>query len=278
MDELPRSVLSGLTVDELPNARDASERRTSSVRSRAVRRSSPHARRESSSRPSARRSSRPLTAASTRCRARRTAGSTTQSSTACVCSRRATATSCRFASGTRAAPRSRSRTSTPTWSARCGRFPVTRIVLDGELVAFDASGHPSSQAPGAARREDREARYASCNDDHAQSCSLQKTSSRSATPTCGRFRSARDASSSPSCSPRSAFCAPRRRSRERSRRSSRSAQSTDVPGIVAKKKSSPYSLDPKKASWFSLDAGAAPTLARSRSITSPQARAPCTGA
>ncbi len=136
-------------------------------------------------------------------------------------------------------------------------LPCSRLALDGELVAFDASGHPSSKL--LAQRVERIAKL----DTHrattltpvvliakdllaigdADTRPLPLASRRELLaellPAVGVVRGA-----PPLEGPLAsilALCA-----------------ELGVPGVIAKKKAAPYSLDPKKVDWISLDAGTAP--------------------
>ncbi len=136
-------------------------------------------------------------------------------------------------------------------------LPVPRIVLDGELVAFDASGHPSLSllaqrvekiAKGDAHRATTTTPVVLVAKDllaigDADARSLPLTERREllarVVPEMGFVRSAPPLEGS--LEPILAFCTEH-----------------DVAGVVAKKKSSPYAADAKKPSWIHVPSGAAP--------------------
>ena len=135
-------------------------------------------------------------------------------------------------------------------------LPVERVVLDGVLVAFDPSGHPSLAL--LAQRVERIAK----NDLHrattmtpvvlvakdllalgsADVRPLPLTARRALLtgllPELGFLRAAPPLEGA--LAPLRAFCA-----------------AHDVPGLVAKKKSAPYATDPKKTSWIYMPTGTA---------------------
>jgi bifunctional non-homologous end joining protein LigD len=136
-------------------------------------------------------------------------------------------------------------------------LPCSRIVLDGELVVFDATGHPSSKL--LAQRVERIAKL----DTHRATTTApvvlvakdllavgdadlrrldldaRRDVLAALLPAVGFVRSAPPLEGA--LAPILALCA-----------------ELGVGSVVAKKKSSPYSLDAKKTSWLSFDAGAAP--------------------
>ena len=136
-------------------------------------------------------------------------------------------------------------------------LPVGRVVLDGVLVAFDPSGHPSLEL--LAQRVERIAK----SDLHrattmtpvvlvakdllaigdADVRALPLTARRellaALLPDLGFLRASPPLEGA--FAPLLAFCT-----------------AHDVPGLVAKKKSAPYATDPKKASWIYVPTGSAP--------------------
>jgi len=136
-------------------------------------------------------------------------------------------------------------------------LPCTRIVLDGELVAFDASGHPSSKL--LAQRVERIAKL----DTHRATTLMpvvlvakdllalggadvrplpldaRRKLLAELLPDLGFVRSAPPLEGA--LARVLALCAEH-----------------GVAGVIAKKKAAPYSVDAKKAPWLSLDAGGPP--------------------
>lgn len=139
-------------------------------------------------------------------------------------------------------------------------LPLARVVLDGTLVAFDPSGHPSLRL--LAQRATQIAK----NDEHRATTStpvvlvvsdvlalgeadlrplplsVRREQLAELLPQIGFLRAA-----PPLDGPLAtilAFC-----------------MQHDVPGVVAKKKSAPYSVDPRKTAWHHVASGSA---ARSR--------------
>jgi bifunctional non-homologous end joining protein LigD len=136
-------------------------------------------------------------------------------------------------------------------------LPLARVVLDGVLVAFDPSGHPNLRL--LAQRVERIGR----NDAHRATTStpvvlvakdvlaLGDADTRPLTlvarrellaallPQIGFLRAAPPLEGA--LAPILAFCAQH-----------------DVPALVAKKKTAPYATDPKKASWLYVPTGGAP--------------------
>jgi bifunctional non-homologous end joining protein LigD len=132
--------------------------------------------------------------------------------------------------------------------------PCTRLVLDGELVAFDASGHPSSKL--LAQRVEKIAKL----DTHRATTSTpvvliakdllaigeadvrplplgtRRELLAELLPAIGFVRAAPPLEGA--LGPILALCT-----------------ELGVPSIIRKKKSAPYSTDPKKAQWSSLDVG-----------------------
>jgi bifunctional non-homologous end joining protein LigD len=136
-------------------------------------------------------------------------------------------------------------------------LPFSRIVLDGELVAFDESGHPSVKllaqrvekiAKGDAHRATTTTPIVLVAKDllavgDADVRPLPLVARRElladVLPEIGFLRASPPLEGA--LAPILAFC-----------------KEHDVQAVIAKKKSSPYSLDPKKASWTRLETGAAP--------------------
>ena len=136
-------------------------------------------------------------------------------------------------------------------------LPCTRLVLDGELVAFDASGHPSSKllaqrVEGIAKLDTHRATtltpvvliakdLLALGDADVRPLPLATRRELLAEllPGVGFLRSAPPLEGA--LAPILALCAEH-----------------GISSVVAKKKSSPYSVEPKKAAWISLDTGAAP--------------------
>jgi bifunctional non-homologous end joining protein LigD len=136
-------------------------------------------------------------------------------------------------------------------------LPFSRLVLDGELVAFDASGHPSVKllaqrvekiAKGNAHRATtitpvvlvaKDLLALGDADVRPLPLVVRRELLTSVLPELGFLRASPPLEGA--LAPILAFCTEH-----------------DVTGVVAKKKSSPYALDPKKASWTLLATGAAP--------------------
>ena len=136
-------------------------------------------------------------------------------------------------------------------------LPVARVVLDGELVAFDASGHPS--LPLLAQRVEKIAKgdahrattatpvvlvvkdVLALGDADVRGLPLETRREllASVLPELGFLRASPPLEGA--LAPILSFCAEH-----------------GVPGVIAKKKSSPYSLDAKKASWVYVTSGIAP--------------------
>jgi bifunctional non-homologous end joining protein LigD len=133
-------------------------------------------------------------------------------------------------------------------------LPCSRIALDGELVAFDASGHPSSKL--LAQRVERIAKLDTHRattttpvvlvakdllalgdaDVRPLALDVRRELLAGVLPTLGFLRGAPPLEGA--LSSILALCT-----------------ELDVRGVVAKKRSSPYSTDPKKAAWISIDTG-----------------------
>lgn len=133
-------------------------------------------------------------------------------------------------------------------------LPFERIVLDGELVAFDASGHPSLRL--IARRVERMAKGDThvavtrtpvvlvaadllvLGDADLRGLPLVKRRAlmTAALPAIGFLRAAPPLEGE--LAPLLAFCA-----------------AHGMPGVVAKKKTAPYSQDAKKTSWIRIPVG-----------------------
>jgi bifunctional non-homologous end joining protein LigD len=133
-------------------------------------------------------------------------------------------------------------------------LPVGRVILDGALVAFDPSGHPSLDL--LARRVEKIAK----NDLHRATTTtpvvlvvndvlalgdadlrplpltIRRELLAALLPEIGFLRAAPPLEGA--LAPILAFCAQH-----------------DVSGVVAKKKSAPYTTDPKKSSWFYVPTG-----------------------
>ncbi|HSO38025.1 MAG TPA: DNA polymerase ligase N-terminal domain-containing protein, partial [Labilithrix sp.] len=139
-------------------------------------------------------------------------------------------------------------------------LPVARVVLDGTLVAFDASGHPSLRllAQRAVRIAKNDQHRATTStpvvlvasdllalgdaDTRGLPLSARRERLTALLPSIGFLRAAPPLEGA--LAPILAFCAQH-----------------DVPGVIAKKKTAPYSRDPKKAAWHHVPSG---TAARSR--------------
>jgi bifunctional non-homologous end joining protein LigD len=136
-------------------------------------------------------------------------------------------------------------------------LPCTRVALDGELVAFDATGRPSSKL--LAQRVERIAKLDTHRatttipvvlvakdllvlgdaDVRALPLDARRALLAELLPAIGFVRGAPPLDGA--LAPLLALCA-----------------ELGVGSVVAKKRSSPYALDPKKTAWVAIDAGGAP--------------------
>ena len=145
-------------------------------------------------------------------------------------------------------------------------LPVPRVVLDGVLVAFDASGHPNLEllAQRAAKIARSDAHHATTTTPvvlvahdllalgDADTRRLPLTARRellaALLPEVGFLRAAPPLQGA--LAPILAFCAQH-----------------DVAGVVAKKANAPYSTDPKKASWIRVPTGDGAATATRSNVT-----------
>jgi bifunctional non-homologous end joining protein LigD len=135
-------------------------------------------------------------------------------------------------------------------------LPVARVVLDGQLVAFDASGHPSLRllAQRATRITKNELHRAVTStpvvlvandllalgdaDLRGLPLAARREQLGALLPPLGYLRAAPPLEGA--LAPILAFCAQH-----------------DVPAVIAKKTSAPYALDAKKTAWYHVPSGAA---------------------